>query len=162
MIVNFILNGEDVSLRARSGDRLIDILRDSFSLHGAKADCRKGTCGKCLVVMDGRLVPACMVLAFKVRGREIITIEGFVQTDEYKDVEEGIREVGLETCGFCDAGVILAIASAIEGQTRPGRAEIIDALSSVQCRCTDPETTLRAALAAADAKDRRLYARVRK
>jgi carbon-monoxide dehydrogenase small subunit len=161
MTLTFILNGEDVSATIRTGDRLVDVLRDGFHLLAAKADCRKGTCGKCLVLINGRLVPSCMVPAFRIRGKEIVTLEGFMQTDEYGDIKKGIEEAGLETCGFCDSGVILSIASLLEARPRPSREDILEYLSVVQCRCSDPESTLRAAEASAEARSRRLYNRGR-
>ncbi|HUX36949.1 MAG TPA: 2Fe-2S iron-sulfur cluster-binding protein [Rectinemataceae bacterium] len=161
MTITFILNGEDVSVRAASGDRLVDVLREDFGLLSAKADCRKGTCGKCLVLVDGRLVPSCMIPAFKIRGREVVTLEGYVQTMEYEDLRKGIEEAGLETCGFCESGLILALGSLLESSARPTREEILETISSVQCRCTDPETTISAALAAADHRSRRTYRRGR-
>ena len=161
MTLSFILNGEDVSASIRSGDRLVDVLRETFHLLAAKADCRKGTCGKCLVLVNGRLVPSCMVPAFRVRGKEIVTSEGVMQTNEYGDIRKGIEETGLETCGFCDSGIILAIAALLETKPRPTRAEMLENLSVVQCRCTDPEATLRAVEAASEARSRRLYHRGR-
>lgn len=162
MTVTFILNGEDVSARVSSGHRLIDVLRENFGLLAAKADCRKGTCGKCLVLLDGKLVPACMVPVFKVRGREVVTMEGFVQTVEYEDLRKGIEETGLETCGFCEAGLTLALGSLLDSSSRPTREEVLEAISPVQCRCTDPETTIAAAMAAADHRAKRTYRRDRK
>jgi carbon-monoxide dehydrogenase small subunit len=161
MTISFILNGEDVSAKIRSGDRLVDLLREAFGLVATKADCRKGSCGKCLVLMGGRLVPSCLVPAFRVRGKEVVTLEGYVQTDEYADVRRGIEEAGLETCGFCDSGTVLAIASLLEQRQRPTDAEILDFLAVIQCRCTDPEALLHAANAAGEARARRLYHRGR-
>ena len=161
MTVSFILNGEDVSPRIRSGDRLVDLLREGFGLLSAKADCRKGSCGKCLVLMNGRLVPSCMIPAFRVKGKEIVTFEGYATTDEYADIRQGMAEAGLETCGFCDAGTVLSLASLLESRPRPSRTDILEHLSAVQCRCTDPETAILAALAASEARARRLYHRGR-
>jgi carbon-monoxide dehydrogenase small subunit len=109
--LSFILNGEDVSARVRTVDRLSDLLRDSFGLFGVRSDCRCGRCGRCLVFLDGRLVPSCMVPAFRVRGREVVTIEGFAQTDEYQDILEGFSAAGVSTCGFCEEGKMMAVAA---------------------------------------------------
>jgi carbon-monoxide dehydrogenase small subunit len=161
MTVSFILNGEDVSPQVRSGDRLVDVLREAFGLLAVKADCRKGSCGKCLVLLNGKLVPSCLIPAFRVRGREVVTLEGYAQTDDFRDIRQGVMDSGLETCGFCDSGILLAIAALLEAHPRPTREEALDYLSVVQCRCTDPETTLRAAFAASEARARRLYHRGR-
>ena len=159
MTISFILNGEDVSLNARSYERLADVLRQRFGLLGVKADCRRGVCGKCLVLLDGRLAPSCILPVFRVRGHEVITIEGFFQTDEFGDIKEGFAEAGLETCGFCETGKILVTAALLERRARPAPAEILEAMASVPCRCTDPEAIIKAVQAAADRRARRLYHR---
>jgi carbon-monoxide dehydrogenase small subunit len=159
MTIAFILNGEDVSVNAHSYDRLADVLRASFSLLGVKADCRRGACGKCLVLLDGRLAPSCLLPVFKVRDREVVTIEGFSQTDEYADIMDGFAEAGLETCGFCDSGKILVAASLLERYTRPAARDILAEMASVPCRCTDPESIVKAVQAAAELKARRHYRR---
>lgn len=160
MTISFILNGEDVSLNARSYERLADVLRERYRLLGVKADCRRGVCGKCLILLDGRLAPSCLLPVFRVRGREVVTIEGFSQTDEYGDIIGGFAEAELESCGFCDTGKILAAAALLERRARPTPKEILEEMASVPCRCTDPEALVRAVQAAADHRARRLYHRV--
>jgi carbon-monoxide dehydrogenase small subunit len=159
MTFSFILNGEDVSVRARTGDRLSDILRSSFGLLGVQSDCRSGRCGRCLVFLDGRLVPSCLVPAFRARGSEIVTIEGFALTDEYQDIVAGFASAGMETCGFCESGKILAAAALLDHRSRPTPEEILEQLSSAPCRCTDPESLVKAVQAAAEHRARRLYRR---
>jgi len=159
MTLSFILNGEDVSIRVRTVDRLSDVLRGGFGLLGVQSDCRSGRCGRCLVFLDGRLVPSCLVPAFRARGSEVVTIEGFALTDEYQDIVEGFEAAGVETCGFCEAGKIMATAALLERHSRPGAGEILEQLSSAPCRCTDPESLVRAVQAAADRRARRLYRR---
>jgi len=157
--VSFILNGEDVSVSARVQDRLSDLLRDRFGLLGVGSDCRCGRCGRCLVFLDGALVPSCLLPAFRARGCEIVTLEGFALTDEYQDIVGGFDQAGLETCGFCEGGKIMATAAILERLSRPSPAEILSQLSAVPCRCTDPETLVKAVQAAAERRARRLYHR---
>jgi carbon-monoxide dehydrogenase small subunit len=159
MTIGFILNGEDVNARVRSVDRLSDVLHERFGLSGVESDCRCGRCGRCLVFLDGRLVPSCIVPAFRVRGLEVVTIEGFSLTDEYHDVVAGLEAAGVASCGFCESGKILAIAALLERRPRPTRREALEHLSVVPCRCSDPEGLAAAVLAAADARARRLYRR---
>jgi carbon-monoxide dehydrogenase small subunit len=162
MTISFILNGEDVSAQVRSVDRLSDVLHDKFGLLGVQSDCRCGRCGRCLVFLDGRLVPSCILPAFKARSREIITIEGFSQTEEYQDILQGFRDAGVETCGFCEGSKILAAAALLERKARPTSTDILDFMSVAPCRCTDPEALVHAIHAAADYKARRLYRRAGK
>jgi aerobic carbon-monoxide dehydrogenase small subunit len=157
--ISFILNGEDVSANARSVDRLSDLLRDTFGLLGLHSDCRCGRCGRCLVYLDGRLVPSCIVPAFSVRGKEIVTIEGFAQTEEYRDVVEGFKAAGVESCGFCEAPKIMAMADLLDRKPRPTPSEVLAHMSAVPCRCTDPEAIVQAAQAVVERRSRRVYRR---
>jgi carbon-monoxide dehydrogenase small subunit len=159
MTVSFILNGEDVSAKARSADRLSDFLREAFALLGPRSDCRCGHCGRCLVFLDGRLVPACLVPAFAVRGKEVVTIEGFSQTADYSDIAEGFKSAGVESCGFCAAPRIMAASALLERHPRPMPREILEYMSCAPCRCTDPEAIVRGVVAASELRARRLYRR---
>jgi carbon-monoxide dehydrogenase small subunit len=157
--IGFILNGEDVVVRAEAEFRLVDILRDSFALTGAKTSCLTGCCGACLVVFNGLIVQSCLIPAFSVMGSEIITIEGFSQTDEYQDIVEGFSQAGLENCAVCANGKILAAEALLERIPRPEREEILKAYRGIRCRCTDPDTLVEALQAAADIRARRTHGR---
>jgi carbon-monoxide dehydrogenase small subunit len=159
MTIGFILNGEDVVIRSEADVRLIDILRGSFGLLGAKAGCLTGKCGVCSVIFNGRISPACLIPAFRIRGSEIITIEGFSQTDEYQDIMTGFAQANMENCGYCGTGKILAAAALLERIQRPTREEILAGFSGIKCRCTDPETLVEAINYTAEIRQRRLYGR---
>jgi carbon-monoxide dehydrogenase small subunit len=159
MTIDFILNGEDVVVQAEAELRLIDILRDSFALRGTKAGCLTGCCGACLVILNGLIVQSCLIPAFLIRGSEIITIEGFSQTDEYQDIVEGFSRAGLENCGVCGNGKILAAESLLEHIPRPEAPDILKAFSGIRCRCTDPGALIQAVKTAADIRQRRIYGR---
>jgi carbon-monoxide dehydrogenase small subunit len=159
MILGFILNGEDVVVRTDADIRLIDILRNSFGLLGAKCGCLSGICGACSVVFNGMIVQSCLIPAFRIRGSEIITIEGFSQTDEYQDIIAGFSQAALENCGFCNNGKILAAEALLERHSRPTREEILAGFSGIKCRCTDPESIVAAVQKVADIRQRRHYGR---
>ena len=159
MTISFILNGNDVSAPAAAGERLVDILRGQFHLSGVKRGCLGGNCGSCAVIFNRSLVPSCCIPAFDVQGSEIVTIEGFKQTDEYKDIQKGFREVDIENCGFCDGAKTLLAENLLERKKLPERQEIISAFDCIKCRCTDGENLADAVLAAADIRTRRLYGR---
>jgi len=158
--INFILNGEDVFVDTKAETRLIDILRENFNLLGAKAGCYTGNCGVCSILFNGDVVKSCLVPAFKIRGREIITIEGFSQTDEYQDIIFAFDEAGVENCGFCDAGKILAMEGLLGKNPQPAREEILLAFQGIRCRCTDPEVLIRAVNMLVKNRRRRLYGRL--
>jgi carbon-monoxide dehydrogenase small subunit len=157
--INCILNGEDVVIHSEANTRLLDILRDTFKLTGTKAGCLSGHCGVCLVFFNSNVVPSCLIPAFRVRDSEIITIEGFSQTDEYQDIITGFSKAGVECCGYCDTGKILAAAALLEKVSQPSRQQILEAFRGIKCRCTEPESLTAGVLAAADTRQRRLYGR---
>jgi len=158
MTINFILNGEDVVFRGEAGVRLIDILRGDFGLFGAKRGCLSGQCGACTVIFNGYVSPACLIPAFKIKGCEIITIEGFSQTIEYQEIIEGFSEVHLGNCGYCEAGKILcaealldrALAASPERTKLPEQTptltkeEVLMGFSGIKCRCTNIERLIKA------------------
>jgi len=159
MTIGFILNGEDVVVRTDAGTRLVDILRSTFHLLGTKAGCYSGKCGACSILFNGDIVKSCLIPAFKIRDSEIITIEGFSQTDEYRDIIRAFTETGVDCCGFCNTGKILATEGLLSRNVRPSKPEILAAFHGIRCRCTDPDEMVRMVTAAAEYRKRRLYGR---
>jgi carbon-monoxide dehydrogenase small subunit len=159
MTIGFILNGGDEVIRSDADARLIDILRGTFGLLGAKSGCLGGKCGVCSVIFNGNVTPACLIPAFRIRGSEIITIEAFSLTNEYQDIIAGFARAGVENCGYCNTGKILIAEALLERARRPSREEILHGFSGIKCRCTDPEKLAEAVCAAADIRQRRLYGR---
>jgi carbon-monoxide dehydrogenase small subunit len=185
MTIGFILNGEDVVVRTEADIRLIDILRMNFGLTGAKKGCLAGHCGACSVIFNGQVSPACLIPAFKIRGSEIITIEGFSQTDEYQDIITGFALADIENCGYCRTGKILCMEALLEPQPiilrkgfqsefqRDSRREgspldrksglskeqILAGFSGIKCRCTSGEKLVEAVQIISDTRRRRLYGR---
>ncbi|MCL2231576.1 MAG: 2Fe-2S iron-sulfur cluster-binding protein [Treponema sp.] len=177
MTIGFILNGEDVDIRLGEGipanardeheheqqshpaARLVDILRNTFSLFGTKAGCYCGNCGACSVIFNGDVAKACLIPAFKIKDSEIITIEGFAQTDEYQDIIRAFAEAGVQSCGFCDTGKILATEVLLSRNHRLSREEILAGFSGIRCRCTDPETLWQMVMAAFEYRRQRIYGR---
>jgi carbon-monoxide dehydrogenase small subunit len=157
--IRFILNGEDVVVSAEANRRLVSILREHFSLVKTKSGCLSGACGACSVIFNGAVSPSCLIPAFRVQGSEIITLEGFSQTDEYQDIVAGFSGAGVENCGYCDAGKILAAELLLEKTLRPGREEFYGAFSGVRCRCTEPERLYAGILSAIEIRRRRIYGR---
>jgi carbon-monoxide dehydrogenase small subunit len=159
MSIGFILNGEDVVIQSGSNERLIDILRRDFSLLGAKTGCRCGKCGVCSVIINGAICHACLIPAFKIRGCEIITIEGFSQTDDYQDIIKGFTQAKMENCDFCATGKILCAAALLGRKESPGKEEILAGFNGITCRCTESDTLVEAVTLSARIRQRRLYGR---
>jgi len=159
MTINFILNGEDVEIQTEAGYRLADIIRGSFGLLRTRTCCNTGLCGACSIILDGNVVKSCLIPAFKIQDREIVTIEGFSQTDEYLDIEQGFSEANVKNCGFCNTGKILAAEALLNRIPQPSREEILSAFSGIRCRCTEPEELVRGIMAVTEYRKRRLYGR---
>jgi len=157
--IGFILNGEDVVVRTDGENRLIDILRGTFKLLRTKTSCHIGHCGACSIIFNGDVVKACLIPALKIRDSEIITIEGFSQTDEYQDIVRGFSDAGVENCGFCNTGKILAAEALLGRNPRPAKDEILAAFHDIKCRCTEPESLVRGVMAVIEHRRRRLYGR---
>ena len=157
MTIDFILNGEDLEFQSGAENRLVDILRNNFGILGTKTGCYMGKCGVCSVIFNGEVVKSCLIPAFKVRGSEIITIEGFLQYDEYQDIILGFSEAGLENCGFCNTGKILTTEALLRGNRSPSRDEILSAFNGIKCRCTEPEELVQAVMKAAEYRRRRYH-----
>ena len=159
MTINFVLNGENAEIRTESNIRLVDILRNNFGLPGTKIGCLAGRCGLCAVIFNGSINYACLIPAFKVQGANIVTIEGFAETVEYKDIKKGFAEARLANCGYCEASKILNTEALLEKNSRPSREEIMAAFSGIMCRCTDPYQLIEGIEKTADIRQRRLYGR---
>jgi len=157
MTMTFILNGEDETVDSNPETRLVDILRDNFNLLGVKNGCNIGACGTCLIIFNGNVVKSCLIPALKIRGCEIITIEGFSQTVDYQDIIQGFSDTGFEDCGFCTTGRILATEALLSRNKAPSREEILLAFNGIRCRCTEPDLLVKGVLAASEYRRRRLY-----
>lgn len=161
MTVEFILNGEDVSCRVRATDRLSEVLREEFSLSGVGSDCLAGRCGRCVILMNGRLVLSCLVPAFKARGAEIVSAEGFAKTDEASDVAVGFEAAKIDRCAFCGPQRRLIAGAILDEGSRASDQRILEAMQTVHCRCTEPESLVKAVRAAAEAREQRTWRRAR-
>jgi len=157
MTINFILNGEDVVFRGEAGIRLIEILRGTFGLFGSKPGCLTGQCGACTVIYNGQVSPACLIPAFKIRGSEIITIEGFSQTIEYQEIMSAFADAHLGNCGYCESGKVLCAEALLERNPTPDKIEILKGFSGIKCRCTNVERLIMAVDKIAEIRRRRLY-----
>jgi aerobic-type carbon monoxide dehydrogenase small subunit (CoxS/CutS family) len=137
MRIEFRLNHQPVAVDASPDITLLTLLRDHLGLTGTKEGCEVGECGACSVILDGRLVNSCLVLAPQVEGREVITIEGMrAPNGGPNDLQENLIEYGAVQCGFCIPGVVLAGEALLMHNPQPTRAEIRVALAGNLCRCT--------------------------
>jgi len=137
MLIAFSLNRKPVAVEAPPDITLLDLLRDYLNLTGTKEGCSVGECGACSVIMDGRLVNSCLVLAPQADGAEIITIEGIHAPDGGpNDMQQNFIDSGAVQCGFCIPGMVLAGEALLLHNSEPAREEIRVALAGNLCRCT--------------------------
>ncbi len=148
----FKLNGRDVRAEVPSDTLLVDLLRDTLGLKGTKTGCREGECGACTVLLDGNPVNSCILPAFKVAGRSVITIEGLTKEDGRLDpIQEAFIHEGAVQCGFCTPGMIMNAKALLDKDPHPGEAKIREAISGVQCRCTGYRKIVQAVKTAGEA-----------
>lgn len=137
MIISFTLNGAPARVEAPADITLLKLLRDVLDLTGTKEGCGIGECGACSVLVDGRLVNSCLMLAPQVAGREVITIEGIRDPGGGpNDLQRAFIDAGAVQCGFCIPGMILAGEALLAASPTPTRAEIRAAIAGNLCRCT--------------------------
>ena len=134
--VTLRINGELRSAAVPPETTLLALLRDNFNLTGAKLGCDVGDCGACTVIVDGRAVNACLMLAAQADGREVLTIEGLATRDRLHPIQQAFEEHASLQCGFCGPGVILSAKALLDENPAPTRAEIRDAIAGNLCRCT--------------------------
>jgi len=115
---------------------LLRLLRDEFQLTGAKLGCDVGDCGACTVIVDGKSVNSCLMLAGQADGREILTIEGLATVDRLHPIQKVFEDLGALQCGFCGPGVIMSAKALLDENPKPSVQEIRDGLAGNLCRCT--------------------------
>ena len=135
--VKFVVNGREVEVEVKPYERLIDTLRYRLGLTSVKEGCGRGECGACVVIVDDKLVPSCLMLTVQARGRRILTLEGIGSEKKLHPIQKAFIDVQAAQCGFCIPGVIMAAYWLLEvkGNLNPSIDEIKDALSGNLCRC---------------------------
>ena len=130
------VNGESCEADVWEGESLLYALRERLGLPGSKNACEQGECGSCSVLLDGRLVCSCLVLAAQADGHDVVTVEGLAENGRLHRVQEAFAATGAVQCGFCTPGFVVAAADLLEHNPDPSDDEIREALSGNLCRCT--------------------------
>jgi xanthine dehydrogenase YagT iron-sulfur-binding subunit len=149
MHVTLSINGADRTLDLEPRRTLLDVVRDNLGLTGAKKACDMGACGACTVMVDGRAMYACLLLAVDCTGREIVTIEGLGSQGEADELQRAFLEADAFQCGFCTPGQIMSLRALLDRVPQPSDEQIMQALSGNLCRCGAYRHILRAARMAA-------------
>jgi aerobic carbon-monoxide dehydrogenase small subunit len=148
--VAFQLNGRPISLEVSSYDSALTVLRDQLGLKGTKEGCGIGECGACTILVDGKRVDSCLMLAPQLDGRDVQTVEGLSAGEDLHPLQESFLSYGSVQCGYCTPGMLMSAKALLEANSRPTRKDIEEALSGNLCRCTGYVQILEAVEAAAE------------
>ena len=135
-IININVNDQDYELAVEPNTTLVDLLRTDLGLTGTKKGCELGDCGSCTVIMDGKTVNSCLVLAYQANGSRILTIEGLETEEGLHPLQQSFVEKGAIQCGFCSSGMILSSKNLLDRNSNPSEKEIRESVSGNLCRCT--------------------------
>ena len=134
--ITLLVNGKLYQEMVEPDELLLDVLREKLNLTGSKKGCGTGDCGACTVIMDGRAVTSCLVLAVSAQGKEILTIEGLAQNGELHPIQKSYIEKDAIQCGYCTPGLIMATKTLLDENPDPTEGEIRAAIAGNLCRCT--------------------------
>ena len=136
MRIELRVNGELCEAEVWEGESLLYALRERLGFPGSKNACEQGECGSCSVLLDGKLVCSCLVLAAQAEGHDVVTVEGLAEDGRLHRVQEAFVATGAVQCGFCTPGFVVAAADLLERNPDPTDDEIREELSGNLCRCT--------------------------
>jgi carbon-monoxide dehydrogenase small subunit len=148
--VTTTINGEEVEFLCEPRQSLLEVLRETLGLMGAKEGCNNGNCGSCNVILDGKLVNSCLVLAVEIQERSVITIEGIATPSGLHPLQKKFIEHAALQCGYCTPGFIVAGKALLDQNPDPDEHEVREWLAGNLCRCTGYDRIVRAVLDAAD------------
>lgn len=134
--ITFTLNGERATCRAAARSHLGDLLRNEFGLTGVHLGCEHGVCGACTILVDGRAVRACLMLAVQADGTEVETVEGLTESGRIADLQDAFHARNALQCGYCTPGMLVTAAELLAEDAEPSREAIREAISGNYCRCT--------------------------
>lgn len=134
--VRFSLNGEEVDVSFAPYKTLLEVLREDLNHTGTKHGCELGECGACAVLVDGRPVLSCLILALECDGKNVTTVEGLTVDGELHPLQAAFADLGAAQCGYCTPGILVTAKALLEETPRPSRDQIREALSGNLCRCT--------------------------
>jgi len=134
--IRFALNGEEVDVSFAPYKTLLEVLREDLGHTGTKHGCELGECGACAVLLDGKPVLSCLVLALECAGRRVLTVEGLTADGRLDPLQDAFADLGAAQCGYCTPGILVTAKALLDRNPHPDREEIRAALSGNLCRCT--------------------------
>jgi len=149
VLVQTTINSEPVEFLCEPRQSLLEVLRETLGLTGAKEACNNGNCGACSVILDGVLVNACLVLAVEADGKTVTTIEGIAPRESLHPLQDEFLKQAALQCGICTPGFVVAAKALLDRNLQPTELEVRRWLAGNLCRCTGYDKIVRAVLAAA-------------
>ena len=143
------VNGKKVSVSVEPETTLVELLRNKLKLTGTKVICNQGECGGCTVLINGKAVSSCHILALDTEGSEIITIEGLISGEKLHPIQEAFIEHDGMQCGFCTPGQVMAAQAILIKNPKPSKDEILEGMSGNLCRCAAYPNIMKSVIAAA-------------
>ena len=144
--INGVLYEDEIDVRRT----LLEVLRENFGLTGTKRSCSEGECGACTILLDGKPVASCLVLAVEAQGKRIETVEGLAQNGELHPLQQAFIEHGALQCGFCTSGMLMVAKGLLNENRKPSEEDVRRAISGNLCRCTGYNTIVEAIMDAAE------------
>ena len=148
--IDFILNNEKITHEVEPNRTLLSVLREDFDLTGAKEGCGLGECGACTVLLNGKHVNSCLLLAVEADGQDILTIEGLSSGDTLDDLQISFIENGALQCGYCTPGMVITAKASLDDNPHPTEDEVKHAISGNLCRCTGYQKIVEAIMTVAE------------
>jgi carbon-monoxide dehydrogenase small subunit len=148
--IHLKVNGEPCELAVEPHWTLLETVREQLGLTGSKEGCGTGDCGACSMIVDGRLITSCLMLAPEADGSEVLTIEGLASDGDLHPVQQAFIDTGGVQCGFCTPGMIMAAKALLDNKPRPNLEDVREGLAGNLCRCTGYAKIYEAVLAAAE------------
>jgi carbon-monoxide dehydrogenase small subunit len=147
--ITLVVNGTQYTVEVEPDELLVDVLREKIGLTGTKKGCGTGDCGACTVIMDGRAVTSCLILAAAAVGKSILTIEGLERDGGLDPIQQSFLDHFAVQCGFCTPGMVLSVKALLDSNPQPSDDEIRYAISGNLCRCTGYKKVVEAVQAVA-------------
>lgn len=150
-LINLTVNGDHLTVTVKANTLLVDLLRNQLNLTGTKMGCKLGNCGSCTVLVDGKPVDSCLVLAVEVNGRQITTIEGVAENEKLDNLQQSFIDNAAVQCGYCTSGMILSAKALLTKNQSPSETEVRKAIAGNLCRCTGYVNIVKAIMAVSEA-----------
>ncbi|MBC8185651.1 (2Fe-2S)-binding protein [candidate division KSB1 bacterium] len=144
--IKFKLNGKEVNVETKPNRRLLDLLREDLGLTGTKEGCSIGECGACTVLLNGKAVNSCLILAPQANGAEIETVEGLEKDGLMNRLQENFLKHGAVQCGYCTPGMLMSASALLKENSDPAEEDVTEAIAGNLCRCTGYKQIIEAVL----------------